>query len=198
MRVDGKWHKKNWAKVHIKQRKKRKNCFVRTESGENGGWRMGDGGVTTTATHPASLGCLVKIENKWNKVIRRWRFCAYACVFYSALRVERVFGLLCGCNSMDSFMFICLHSITTWCSLADNQHCCCCCSCCGCCCGCYCGAFFILAFLAVEGVVARAKNANYERNDWMNDCHGELWGLFVPGSFEAFADKSRTLGQAYG
>jgi len=67
----------------------------------------------------------VKIENKWNKVI--WRnICAYACDFYSRMRM---FFAFCVPTIRWDFMFICLHSITTLCSLADNQHCCYCCCC---------------------------------------------------------------------
>lgn len=49
---------------------------------------------------------------------------ARAIPFYS----QRMLCAFCVPTIRWDFMFICLHSITTLCSLADNQHCCPCCA----------------------------------------------------------------------
>lgn len=46
---------------------------------------------------------------------------ARAIPFYSQ---RECFSAFCVPTIRWDFMFICLHSITTLCSLADNQHCC--------------------------------------------------------------------------
>lgn len=89
---------------------------------------------------------------------------ARAIPFYS----QRMLSAFCVPTIRWDFMFICLHSITTLCSLADNQHCCPCCAV---------AAAVVVAVVAFAVVAAvyfvglgaathgRCKNANYEWNE---------------------------------
>jgi len=126
---------------------------------------------------------LKKIENKWNKVIGH-NICAYACIFHStSLAFPFPFAFLGPpvplCATILCYFYVyLLHSITTLCSLADNQHCCR---------ATPNSAHFPPLGACYKGTVcradnARAKNANCEwrnevngasndgMNEWVSDC----------------------------
>lgn len=148
----------------------------------------------------------LKIENKWNKVIWRQHLCVR--VRFLSIHCE-CFSAFCVPTIRWDFMFISLHSITTLCSLADNQHCCPCCAV---------PSPLLLLFISSDlmlrchsgyGTECRCRNANYEWNeanewlnvrmkDWLNwghDCRGGqrvIWASLL--RFLPRHDKWQTFG----